>query len=498
MSITKKIGTLLSLMTLAALVGLFSISLFLFRSANDAVLLVSSMMEMNLAGRVHLETARVALGREGARPQLEQLVAAFDLFTSVEPDVGAEGEGAPSIDAIIDALLVLPAQDTARIQDAARMIGTGLAGLPDELRDEFEDVRSEWSRVRPFIFIIKDKQSAPPELEAAAFEVEARIEGLVGSVARLQSALGSRLRAHRSRLSGAIGGVVAASLMLLGVGLWSTRRYIARPARLLEEASRRVSTGDFSHRVPLASRDELASLSGAFNTMSERLEDLVHSLETERHYNAQIVESIPSALFVLGEDSRVQSVNRAAIERFDLSEETVVGRRLEDLLPVPGLSGEIEQVRSSGRSLEGRLLELPGSEGARPLRVSIRPLEEDGSRLLVVVEDLTELDQLKSAAERNERRYRQLFDNANDLVCTADLTGRFTSVNSAAERISGFARKEALNMRLHDLVAPEYLDVLDRMMTLKLDGKTSDRLRDRDNFQGRSTSSARAEHAAHV
>ena len=472
MSITKKIGTLLSLMTLAALVGLFGIGLFLFRSANDAVLLVSSMMEMNLAHRIHLETTRAAIGRDGAGVRLERLVAAFDLFMSVEPDGEVDGEGAPSIDEVIDAVLVLRAQDTEPTYDPAPLIGASRVRLPEELRDEFENVRGEWDRIRPSLVLIQDTASNQLALEAATLEVDAQIEGFVRSLGRLQRAVGARQRANRARLFGAIGGVAVASLSLLGVGLWSTRRYVASPVRLLEEASGRVSTGDFSHRVPLVGQDELARLLGAFNTMSERLEDLVRRLEAGRRDNARIVESIPSALFVLGEDSRVGSVNRAAIERFGLSEDAFAGGRLEDLLPVPGLGEEIEHVRSSGRSLEGRLLELPGEGGVRPLRVSIRPLEDDGSRLLVVVEDLTELEQFKSAAERNERRYRQLFDNANDLVCTADLTGRFTSVNNAAVRISGYSRKEALNLRLHDLVAPEYLEVLDRMMKLKLEGKS--------------------------
>lgn len=43
-----------------------------------------------------------------------------------------------------------------------------------------------------------------------------------------------------------------------------------------------------------------------------------------------------------------------------------------------------------------------------------------------------------------EERYRELFENANDVVYTADLEGRFTSVNKAVERITGYTREETL------------------------------------------------------
>ena len=54
-----------------------------------------------------------------------------------------------------------------------------------------------------------------------------------------------------------------------------------------------------------------------------------------------------------------------------------------------------------------------------------------------------------------EARYRELFENANDMVYTMDRQGRLTSVNRAAERLTGYAREELLQMKLADLVVPE-------------------------------------------
>ncbi len=54
-----------------------------------------------------------------------------------------------------------------------------------------------------------------------------------------------------------------------------------------------------------------------------------------------------------------------------------------------------------------------------------------------------------------QRKYSQLFENASDLVCTLDLEGRFTALNKAAEKITGYAKAEACGRSLEDWIAPE-------------------------------------------
>jgi PAS domain S-box-containing protein len=67
-------------------------------------------------------------------------------------------------------------------------------------------------------------------------------------------------------------------------------------------------------------------------------------------------------------------------------------------------------------------------------------------------------------------RYRELFENANDIVFTADLGGNFTSINRAGERLSGYDRHEVLSMNFSSFVAPECLEVAHRARQLKLSG----------------------------
>ncbi|MEO8435987.1 MAG: PAS domain S-box protein [Pyrinomonadaceae bacterium] len=68
----------------------------------------------------------------------------------------------------------------------------------------------------------------------------------------------------------------------------------------------------------------------------------------------------------------------------------------------------------------------------------------------------------------SEERYRDLFENANDMVFTHDLAGKFTSLNKAGERLTGYSQAEALEMTSAQIVAPEDLKLAQSMTTRKL------------------------------
>ena len=61
------------------------------------------------------------------------------------------------------------------------------------------------------------------------------------------------------------------------------------------------------------------------------------------------------------------------------------------------------------------------------------------------------------AVERTERRYRDLVDNASDMIYGTDPFGRFTFVNPVATRILGFDEGELLSMKYFELMRPDWV-----------------------------------------
>ena len=104
-----------------------------------------------------------------------------------------------------------------------------------------------------------------------------------------------------------------------------------------------------------------------------------------------------------------------------------------------------------GRAMADELLRLYGESVAR-----LHDLQRAETTLQVVNQALEQhVTERTAALRRSEERYRELFDNASDLVYTHDLTGRFTAINQATERLFGYTSEEALCLNIRDIVEPE-------------------------------------------
>jgi diguanylate cyclase (GGDEF)-like protein/PAS domain S-box-containing protein len=67
--------------------------------------------------------------------------------------------------------------------------------------------------------------------------------------------------------------------------------------------------------------------------------------------------------------------------------------------------------------------------------------------------------------------YRELFENASDIIYTHDFEGKLISINRAVERITGYTRAEALQLRLTDMIVPEYAHLGAKMIDPQVGGE---------------------------
>jgi PAS domain S-box-containing protein len=78
--------------------------------------------------------------------------------------------------------------------------------------------------------------------------------------------------------------------------------------------------------------------------------------------------------------------------------------------------------------------------------------------------EIAERTRMGAALLESETRYRDLFENAHDMLYTHDLAGNFTAINRRGEQLTGYTRDELLALNIRHIVAPEHLELLQLMM----------------------------------
>ncbi|TFW05979.1 sensor histidine kinase [Oxalobacteraceae bacterium OM1] len=116
----------------------------------------------------------------------------------------------------------------------------------------------------------------------------------------------------------------------------------------------------------------------------------------------------------------------------------------ETIAPGAGSYVEVLALANSLNALVADLLQR--KEDLRELNLTLEQRVEDRTR---------KLERALAAVQANERRIATIIEAAQDAFVGVDLHGRVTDWNSAAERMFGWTRAEAVGRSLAELVVPE-------------------------------------------
>jgi PAS domain S-box-containing protein len=150
--------------------------------------------------------------------------------------------------------------------------------------------------------------------------------------------------------------------------------------------------------------------------------------------------------------------NESALDLYGYTTDQIRSLRIIDLFA--------PQSRSQLASLECELCKPINTLGPRSHRTAAHqelmvsivslPFEVNGKDArIAMIQDETVRHAAEEALRGSEERYRELFENANDVIFLHDLNGRIIAINRAAEYLTGYSRLEVIGQSFEDLITPE-------------------------------------------
>ena len=162
---------------------------------------------------------------------------------------------------------------------------------------------------------------------------------------------------------------------------------------------------------------------------------------------ADIVASLPDAVVITGADRRVLAANEAGAQLLGWQMDKVVGQLIADHVTAAEqahvAAREDKVLAGEPQRYETRIVNHQTGE-ERDVSVSSGPFRVNGELIgtVATLRDITDPKRAQDTLARSEARYRHLVESASDAIVTLDANGRFTTVNHAAENISGYKREE--------------------------------------------------------
>ncbi|WP_084830131.1 PAS domain S-box protein [Demequina rhizosphaerae] len=178
--------------------------------------------------------------------------------------------------------------------------------------------------------------------------------------------------------------------------------------------------------------------------------------ESEAKFRS-VMESAIDAIISADARGRIRSWNTAAAALFGYTEDEVIGRPLELIIPPTYRQQHrtgVDRVSGGGEThVIGKTVELSGlrANGTEfPVELSLATWFLDDSRYYTgIIRDISERKQA-------EEKFRSVTESAIDAIISADHSGEIISWNKAATRILGYTEDEVVGHRLEMIIPPRF------------------------------------------
>jgi len=177
-----------------------------------------------------------------------------------------------------------------------------------------------------------------------------------------------------------------------------------------------------------------------------------------------VIMNSPDGIITVNEDGVIIFSNPSA-DRM-LGYETLMGKKIDVIVP-EGLRDDLHQKMRDYRArgeheLAGKVFETVSlrADGTEfPVEMSLNPSRSQGRLFLTsIIRDISERKKMELEVLEREEQFRDLFENANDMIQAVTPDGKFLYVNRAWKKTLGYTEGELENLTIFDVIHPDKVD----------------------------------------
>ena len=200
---------------------------------------------------------------------------------------------------------------------------------------------------------------------------------------------------------------------------------------------------------------------------------LFKTLSKSEQEKSVILDAMTELVLYLDTDLRVIWANKAMHDAFNLAPGHLNGKYCYHALHSRSKACRIcpaEKTLKTGEPHE--VIDISSYKKNWVLR-SYPVRDEKGSLTGVVeiVTDITERRRAEEALRQSEQKYRELFENANDIIFILDFDGKILSCNAAAAKTYGYELEQMSGLNIENLLHHDYLPVVRQLIRKRLDNE---------------------------
>jgi two-component system sensor histidine kinase/response regulator len=196
-------------------------------------------------------------------------------------------------------------------------------------------------------------------------------------------------------------------------------------------------------------------------------------IESDRRFRDLFYDA-PVGYHELDTEGRITCVNTTELLMLGYASEEMIGHHVWEFIEEAEIARKTFAEKLAGnkplRNVERSFRRKDGTFMA--VQLDDQMLNDPSGRIIGIratMQDIGERKRTEEALIESEQRFRDLFENASDVIYTADSRGNFTSLNKSGERMMGYTHEEAVGLNFSQVVSPDGLKLAKEMIGFKLE-----------------------------